>query len=372
MKLLIVIVSYRVTDLTIDCLRSLREEVAALEGVRVAVCENGTGPEAVEKLRRAVDDNGWGGWVELWAVYPNRGFTGGNNAVIRPALARADVPEYFLLLNADTIVHTGAIRALLEFMDAHPRAGIAGSRLENPDGSRQGSPFRFQGIATELDRGARLGLLSRLLRRWSVVVDEADIAGPTRVDWVSGASMIVRREVFQQIGPLDEDLYTYFDDIDICWNARKAGWETWYVPQSRILHLEGASTGIGSNPHLPPKRRPDYWFQARRRFFLKNYGPVYTALADAAFIAGLATWRLRRWLQAKPDTDPPHMLADAIRHSVFVSGMRLRAVENPAVKQFIASGGDPAEVNRPAQRIAPQVTAAKTCGFDRCEPHPGG
>ncbi|MCP6077385.1 hypothetical protein NL363_29260, partial [Klebsiella pneumoniae] len=86
MKLLVVIVSYRVTDLTIDCLRSLAGEVGRAEGTRVAVCENGTGGDAEDRLRAAIEGNGWGAWVDLTAIYPNRGFTGGNNAVIRPAM----------------------------------------------------------------------------------------------------------------------------------------------------------------------------------------------------------------------------------------------------------------------------------------------
>ena len=91
--------------------------------------------------------------------------------------------------------------------------------------------------------------------------------------------------MLEQIGLLDEGLYTYFDDPDICLRAARAGWETWYVPESRVIHLGGASTGVTGN--RPPARRPAYWYQARRRFFLKNYGACYTALADAAFILGL-------------------------------------------------------------------------------------
>jgi hypothetical protein len=145
---------------------------------------------------------------------------------------------------------------------------------------------------------------------------------------VSGASMIIRREVIEAIGPLDEGLYTYFDDIDFCLNARRAGWQTWFVPESRVIHLEGASTGIKATT---VKRRPAYWFEARRRFFLKNYGALYTALVDAAYLAGFALWRLRRLVQGKPDTDPPHMLADSLRHSVFATGFRVREVPNPAL-----------------------------------------
>ena len=149
--------------------------------------------------------------------------------------------------------------------------------------------------------------------------------------------MILRRSMLDQIGLLDEGLYTYFDDIDICLRARRAGWETWYVPESRIIHLEGSSTGVTSQAK---KRRPEYWFQARRRYFLKNHGGLYTALVDAAFLSGFAMWRLRRRIQRKPDTDPPHMLGDAFRHSVFRTGFELRDVENPALRSQ-AGGEEP-------------------------------
>lgn len=294
MKLLVVIVSYRVTDLTIDCLRSLSSELTQPPGFRVAVCENGTGGDAEEQLQRAIVENGWASWVDLTAIYPNRGFTGGNNAVIRPALQSHDPPEYILLLNADTIVEQHALDTLVSFMDSHPRAGIAGSQLLSPDGSVQSSPFRFPGIATELDRGLRLGIVSKLLSPWAIVLPKP--GGPFQAQWVCGASMIVRRTMLEEIGLLDEGLYTYFDDPDLCLRAYRAGWETWYVPESRVVHLEGATTGLTGN--RPPSRYPSYWHQARRRFFLKHYGPLYTSLADGAYIFGCAAWRLRRRLHA--------------------------------------------------------------------------
>ena len=84
---------------------------------------------------------------------------------------------------------------------------------------------------------------------------------------------------------------------------------------------------------MRPKRLPAYWYQARRRFYLKNYGAWYTAMTDAAFLTGYALWRLRRRLQRKPDTDPPHMLIDSIRHSVFCTGFQVKEVENPAMRE---------------------------------------
>jgi GT2 family glycosyltransferase len=328
MKLLVVILNYRTTDLTIDCLRSLQGEVTASPGFRVAVRDNGSGGDALPRLQRAVARNGWASWAEVTGSPSNLGFTGGNNAAIRTALGSADPPEYFLLLNSDTRVEAGALGALVDFMDSRPRAGIAGSALLSPDGAVQASPFRFHNIATELDRGLRLGLVSRLLAPWAVVMPTPPAA--RAVDWVSGASMILRRTMLDEIGLLDEGLFTYFDDIDLCLRARRAGWESWYVPESRVVHLEGASSGISDRE---PKRRPDYWFAARRRFFLKHRGRLYAALADSAFIAGFASWRLRRWLQRKPDTDPPHMLADAIRHSVFRAGFAVKEVRDPPVRE---------------------------------------
>ena len=239
-------------------------------------------------------------------------------------------PEYVLLLNADTIIQEHALAVLVEFMNSHPGVGIAGSQLVSPDGGAQGSPFRFQGIVSELDRGLRLGIVTRLLGLSSMPKPTK----PCVVEWVAGASMILRLSMLRQIGLLDEGLYTYFDDIDICLRAMRAGWETWYVPESRIIHLEGASTGVTSQT---VKRRPSYWFQARRRFFLKNHGKLYTALADTAFLFGFAVWRFRRWLQRKPDTNPPHFLADSFRHSIFRTGFELREVENPAMSTSVAT-----------------------------------
>jgi N-acetylglucosaminyl-diphospho-decaprenol L-rhamnosyltransferase len=332
MKLLVVILNYRVTDLTIDCLRSLAGRADRMSGTKVAVLENGTGGDAYARLQSAIETNGWGSWVELSEVHPNRGFCGGNNVVIRAAFASADPPEYVLLLNADTIVRDGTLERLVEFMDQHPRAGIAAGTAVGLDEHVQGTPFRFPGILTELDRGLGLGFVSKLLSPWSIVLPKTP--DPAVVDWVAGACMILRRTMLDEIGLLDEGLYTYFDDIDICLRAKRAGWQTWFVPESRVVHLEGMSTGIVARV---VKRRPPYWFQARRRFYLKSYGALHTAAIDFVFLAGFALWRVRRRIQGKPDNDPPHMLGDSFRNSVFCTGFELREVENPAMRQSPAT-----------------------------------
>ena len=328
MKLLVVILNYRVAQLTIDCLHSVAEEIGRVPGTHVAVCENGTGDDSAERIQKAIDDNGWETWCTLTTITPNLGFTGGNNAILRPAMQLADPPQYFLLLNADTIVRSNALKGLVDFMDQHPNVGIAGCRLEEPDGTPQRSAFRFQSPASEFEGSLKLGLVTRLLQQWMVAPPVRDEAFET--DWVSGASIMIRREVFRDIGLLDEGYYTYFDDIDFCFNARKAGWPTWYVPSSRVVHLVGQTTGVNKKKR---KRQPSYLFEARRRYFLKNYNPLYAAMADAGLIVGLALWRLRVILTRKEDSTAPFLLRDSIRHSVFVTGFKLRAVQNPALQQ---------------------------------------
>jgi N-acetylglucosaminyl-diphospho-decaprenol L-rhamnosyltransferase len=327
MKLIVAILNYRVTDLTIDCLRSLADEVAQVPGTQVAICENGTGDDAAAKIEKAIDDNGWRSWCSLTAISPNRGFTGGNNHILRPLLQTQNPPQYVWLLNADTIVHPNALKLLVDFMDQHSDVRIAGSRLEDPDGTPQRSAFRFQTPLGEFEGALKLGLVSRLLKHWVVAPPPPQQACKT--DWVAGASMIIRGDVLRDVGLLDEGYFTYYDDIDICFNAQKAGWPTWYVPESRVVHLVGQATGVRKTNI---KRKPPYLLEARRRYFLKNHNAVYAAMADLGLIAGLTLWRLRVMLTGKPDSTPKNYLQDTIRHSVFLTGFRLKDVQNPALQ----------------------------------------
>jgi len=341
MKLLVVITNYRVADLTIDCLHSIAKEIASVPGTHVAVCENGTGDDSAERISRAISENGWSVWCTLTAVDTNLGFTGGNNVLLRPALQSKDPPQYILLLNADTIVKSNAFRALVEFMDEHPKVGIAGSAQEFADGAPHRSAFRFHTPISEFEGHLKLGVISRIFRKWTVALPVSDQA--CEVDWTSGATMIIRREVFRDIGVLDEGYYTHFEDTDFCFNARKAGWSTWYVPTSRIIHLAGQSTGLTVKN---PKRFPAYFFEARRRYFLKNHGAIYAAFADVGMIAGLSFWRLRTKLTGKEDFGAPHFLRDSIRHSVLFTGFALREVQNPAM----TSGSSRGDVKVPEEK----------------------
>jgi len=313
-SVLIVIVNYRTSGLVIDALRSLEAEVVALPGIRVVVVDNASGDGSTERLADAIREHDWHDWASLLPLEQNGGFAAGNNAAIRPALKSGAIPRYVLLLNPDTVVRSGAVRTLFDFMEDRPDVGLAGSRLEDPDGTPQRSAFRFPCILGELEAGLRLGIASRFLARWAAAPPVKDDAGPT--DWVAGASLIVRREVFEKVGLLDESYFLYFEEVDFCRRAHLAGWPCWYVPQSRVVHLVGQSSGLHASNDAHRRRRPAYWFEARQRYFLSHLGRARTFLADLAWSVGYASYRVRRYLQRKPDRDPDRMLQDFVRHSL--------------------------------------------------------
>jgi N-acetylglucosaminyl-diphospho-decaprenol L-rhamnosyltransferase len=310
--LLVVIVNYKTAALTIACLETLRPELDALPGARVTVVENASGD--AEALAHAIDARGWSNWVTLDVSEHNGGFAAGNNRGIRPALASDAPPRYVLLLNADTEVRPGAIRTLVAFMDGRPDVGIAGSSFENLDGSDWHIAFRFITPLNEIERGLRFGPVSRLMKR-HVVHRVMEQDAPRPVDWVAGACMLIRREVIDAIGLMDEGYFLYFEEVDYCLRARRRGWPCWYVPESRVMHIAGQSSGLTERDRRPP-RTPSYWFASRRRYFLKNYGLPGALAADLAFGLGFSLWRVRRALQRKPDPDPPRHLADFWRQSV--------------------------------------------------------
>jgi GT2 family glycosyltransferase len=312
MRLLIVIVNYRSASLTIDCLRSLAPEIASLPDVHVVVTDNASSDDSIPRIDAAIREHGYHSWVTLAPLPANGGFAYGNNQAIVPALSSPHPPQYVLLLNPDTLVREGAIGALLKFMDEHPKAGIAGSRLEHPDGTPQRSAFRFHSVTSELESGLRIGVVSKLLRRR--VVARPVPASAQRTDWVAGASMIIRREVFDDIGWLDEAYFMYFEEVDFCLRAARHGFECWYVPQSRVVHLVGQSSGV-TDAKRAARRRPAYWFASRRRYFLQHHGRLKTVLADVAWTVGFASFRLRQWVFRKPDTDAACLLRDFVRYN---------------------------------------------------------
>ena len=312
--LLVIIVNYRTANLVINCLQSLSSEVKSLSGTQVIVVDNASGDDSVTKIETTIKTKKWENWACVVASDHNGGFAYGNNLVIRRALNSNYCPSYFFLLNPDTEVRPNALKRLLNFMELHSQVGIAGSSLETGEGVLWPFAFRFHSILSEIDSGLRLGLVTKFLSNW-VVPRKMDNQA-SQVDWVSGASMLIRREVFESVGLMDEQYFLYYEETDFCLQALKAGWSCWYVPQSRVKHISGQSTGL-TGKDSNTKRLPKYWFDSRRRYFTKNHGIFYAVLTDAVWIVSFSLWRIRCLIQGKPDAGPPYYLQDFIRNSVF-------------------------------------------------------
>jgi N-acetylglucosaminyl-diphospho-decaprenol L-rhamnosyltransferase len=306
----IAIVTYRSADLTIDCLASIEAE-RSTPGVdiRVIVVDNASGDARL--IAEAIEKHGWWSWVTLITAPKNGGFAYGNNLALQHAKA-GGAPRYLHLLNPDTVVRTGAVGALVRFLEAHPDVGIVGSSFEHLDGSDWPIAFRFPSLLSEFEVWLQFGLATRILRRWVVSRTMAPVAQP--IDWLPGASMMIRWSVFDRIGGFDETYFLYFEETDFCLRAKRAGIPTWYVPDSRVMHIGGKITNV-SNPKPVAERLPAYWFESRRRYFAANHGVGYAMVADMVALLAHAVGSLKRMVQRRRNRGVPHFLSDLLRHS---------------------------------------------------------
>jgi N-acetylglucosaminyl-diphospho-decaprenol L-rhamnosyltransferase len=314
---LTITVSYRSAAWTAKSLHALHAERTRTPGLtlRSIVVDNASGDSA--ELRRVIDDNGWNDWVTLITAERNGGFAYGNNIALQHAYAQARVPDFFYLLNPDAAVRPGAIAALVRFFDEHPEAGLAASSIEEADGALWPYAFRFPSLASEVESGVSFGPVTRLLRNRTVRREMSDV--PAQVEWFPGASMIMRRAVVDDIGGMDESYFLYYEETDYLLRAREAGWPAWYVPGSRVVHAAGQSTGVTVRRERPT-RLPDYWFESRRRYYLKNHGLRYAVATDLAALVAYALGAAKRVLQRRHGT--PHFIRDLLRHSVLLPGNR--------------------------------------------------
>jgi GT2 family glycosyltransferase len=303
----VVIVTYKSAQLTINSLASVQSE-RGTSGLRIRaiVVDNASGD--FDALAEAIRTNGWSSWVTLILAPRNGGFAYGNNLGLERAY-EAGAPSYVYLLNPDTEVRPGAIKSLALFLESHSEVGIAGSSIEDPDGSDWPIAFRFPTLVSEVSAGLEVAFL----RRWEVARHMSKTPEP--VDWICGASMMIRPALFAAIGGLDENYFLYFEETDFCFRAKKAGYQTWYYPESRIMHIVGQSTNVIER-RAEPKRLPAYWFESRRRYFVVSFGVRQAVFIDIASLAAHWLGWLKRVLLGRRRTAIPYLIRDLLRHSV--------------------------------------------------------
>jgi N-acetylglucosaminyl-diphospho-decaprenol L-rhamnosyltransferase len=284
----VAIVSYNTRDLLRGCLESLR---GCRLPLRTVVVDHASPDGSAAMVASEFPG------VELLARADNPGFAGGTNLALRrlgfceePAGGpRADLA---LLLNPDTIVHPGALEALAGFLEAHPRVGMAGPRLLNPDGTTQPAAFRFPTLSMTLLDLFPPGeaLPGRLYGSWwhgRYPQDGGE--APFPIDHPLGACMLVRREALEQAGPMDEGYFMYSEEVEWCWRIRRAGWAIWQAPAARVTHVGGAATGQFRRP-----MQLALW-RSRARFAAQMGPPWRPALHRAIVRAGMFRLTLLAW-----------------------------------------------------------------------------
>lgn len=316
-RVLVSVVNYRSAELVCRMLPELIRQIDTSKD-RIVIVDNQSPDDSFKFLNDFVNSFDCNEYVEVVLADKNGGFSYGNNLAIKTAVTKHQAtPTYVWLLNPDTKLLENALLNLFTFFDKHPKAGILGSRLEGEDFELQGSAFRFLTLKSELLSGLRLGVIDNLFSKYLVSPREIPTE-PTRVDWLAGASMLIRYPVLKDIGLMDEQYFLYFEETDFCLQSAKAGWECWYVPSSRVIHYVGQSTGVASGDSLR-RRRPKYWFQSRQYYLLKNHGIIYTALADLSWGGMFTVHKVLDFIRLRFNNDPMYLWRDFWRNSIFLS-----------------------------------------------------
>lgn len=289
----IVIVNYRTPDLVIGCLQSLIPEFELLSeasvDAQVVVVDNCSGDDSIDRLqewhRQQADSVQCR--INLLPSQINGGFSAGNNLGITARQA-----DYYLLLNSDTIVRPGSLVMLLNSHKRSPDVGLMGPRLEFLDGFPQESCFRDQGVISEFLRGAQLSIAFKLFRQ-KIVAIPVEEAVTSNIDWCSFACVLIRAEVFEAIGLMDDRYFMYFEDSEFCARARKAGWRVAHESAARVVHLRGGSSSVKRRA-VQKKRLPSYYYQSRSRYFLQRGGLPKLIAANSMWLFGRFLCQLKR------------------------------------------------------------------------------
>lgn len=221
-RLVVSIVNYRTPQLVCECVAALKRHAPQRVALEIAVVENGSGDNSLAQIMTAHPD------IRLIDAGANLGFAGGNNLVLRDCTA-----DYVMLLNSDALVEAGTVDRMIAVLDSHPLVGAVGARIVNAhDGADQDYPCRFPSFSA---------MISRALR--GAEHPAAERHGPISMERLHGAGMMMRGLLLHSVGLLDDGFFMYDEDVDWCIRARAQGWRLCLVPEARVLHHGGASSG---------------------------------------------------------------------------------------------------------------------------------
>jgi len=270
-----VIVSFNSAAYLPDCLRSLRSEGVA----DVVVVDNASSDGSVAAVRRADPE------ARIVEAGANLGFGSAANRGVETTLS-----PYLLVMNPDTVVEPGTVKALSEALDRDPGLAVVGPRMENLDGTLYPSVRRFPDLTVAFGH-AFLGLVwpaNPYTRRYRML-DWAHDRGAADVDWVSGACFLVRRAAFDVVGGFDEAYFMYVEDVDLCWRLGRAGWRIGYEPAGRVVHA------LGGSSRAVPYRMIAEHHRSLLRFVSKSTAGARRSVVPVV-AAGLALRTVAAWV----------------------------------------------------------------------------
>lgn len=253
LDLSIIIVNWNTIGELRDCLLSVEQE--ALDKIETIVVDNGSSDGSAGMVRKDFP------WAQMIRNEENLGFSRANNQGIAASRGR-----YVLLLNSDCLVQKGALQGLVDFADENPDSGLFGPKILNLDGTIYFSCRRFPTLRAGIFRNTILGKYfpkNAYTRDYLMV--EWDHSEPRDVDWLSGAALLIRRKLLDEIGVLDERFYMYCEDVDIAYRAKKNGWRAVYYPYVAIVHARARSSDKVANRMIIEFHKSMY------RFFKKHY-----------------------------------------------------------------------------------------------------
>jgi N-acetylglucosaminyl-diphospho-decaprenol L-rhamnosyltransferase len=270
----VVVVSYNTRDLLRECLRSVQD--SALRPLEVFVVDNGSTDGSPAMVRAEFPG------VDLAVPGRNLGFAGGNNVAIRRCRG-----QFILLLNPDATVAADTIGRLCAALGRWPRAAAAGPRILNPDGSLQSAGYRFPTLLREIRQSKNVNRALTLLLGPDEVPPPPTVEG--EVDWSDGACLMLRKAAVDEIGGLDERYFLFNEEVDWCFNARKAGWSIIVVPDAAVWHHRGQSSSNAKGKSLSTA----LLVETRLSYYQKNHSAATAMLAAAVLGAGFAKQRRR-------------------------------------------------------------------------------
>src|SRR5215204_3945017 len=226
-KISVIILNWNTRDLMAQCLNSIEQHKSNLQ-LEIIVVDNASTDGSQAMLKEKYPQ------ILLIANNQNIGFAKGNNQAMQVANG-----DYFLLWNSDAFATPGAIQSLLHLAEKEPKAAIVGAQLRNADNSFQASYTPFPNQWREFL--ILTGLGRTLLGHTYPSLGPEEEKGPQMVDYVEGACLLIRRQAFQEVGGLDEGYFMYAEEVDWCYTMVNQGWQVWYQPEAKVIHLGSAS-----------------------------------------------------------------------------------------------------------------------------------